>query len=118
MRLYKSTNPIEEQQAIKEILQEIALYPLWRGGFFEVASFQWRYEPAHPAPASEVLRRPRLHSSKNRTGSSSWSRYLDPLLSGLTEFGLQSEVLDKSDMDRNVREAMLKNDSIANSSSI
>ena len=43
-----------------------------------------------------------------------WGRYLDPLLAGLTEFGLQSEVLDKSNMDRNIREALLKNDSISN----
>ena len=37
---YKSTNPVEEEQAIKEIIQEVALYALWRAGFFEVAAFQ------------------------------------------------------------------------------
>jgi hypothetical protein len=35
------------------------------------------------------------------------------MLTGLTEFGLQSEVLDKSKMDRNIREAALKNDSVS-----
>lgn len=29
-----------EEQALKEILQEVALYALWRAGFFEVAAFQ------------------------------------------------------------------------------
>jgi predicted nucleotidyltransferase component of viral defense system len=37
---YKAGNPSEEQQAVREILQEIALYCLWRAGFFEVAAFQ------------------------------------------------------------------------------
>ena len=37
---YKASNPVEEAQATKEIIQEIALYALWRAGFFEVAAFQ------------------------------------------------------------------------------
>lgn len=37
---YKTNNLVEEQQATKEILQELALYSLWRAGFFEVAAFQ------------------------------------------------------------------------------
>jgi predicted nucleotidyltransferase component of viral defense system len=37
---YNAAGPVEEEQAIKEILQEIALYALWRVGFFDVAAFQ------------------------------------------------------------------------------
>ena len=37
---YKASNAIEEEQAIKEIIQEIALFALWKAGFFEVAAFQ------------------------------------------------------------------------------
>jgi len=37
---YQAGNAIEEQQAIKEIIQEIALFALWKAGFFEVAAFQ------------------------------------------------------------------------------
>ena len=37
---YQATGPVQEEQAIKEIIQEIALYALWRAGFFEVAVFQ------------------------------------------------------------------------------
>ncbi len=33
-------NPVEEEQATKEIMQEIALYALWRADFFKVAAFQ------------------------------------------------------------------------------
>jgi hypothetical protein len=36
-----------------------------------------------------------------------WGRYLQPLVTGLTEFGLKSEVIDKSKMDRNIRQAQL-----------
>lgn len=30
---YNASNAVGEEQAIKEILQEVALYLLWRGGF-------------------------------------------------------------------------------------
>ena len=42
-----------------------------------------------------------------------WADYLGPLIAGLEEFGLQSQVLDKSKMDQNIRKAVLKNDSIS-----
>ena len=37
---YIAKDALEEEQATKEILQEVALYALWRGGFFEIAAFQ------------------------------------------------------------------------------
>ena len=40
LRRYAAVNPLEEENAVKEILQEIALYALWRGDFFDVALFQ------------------------------------------------------------------------------
>jgi len=104
---------LEEEQAIKEILQEVALYSLWRGGFFEIAAFQrgtsLRILHKHPRFSEDldfILQQP--------NASFDWGPYLDPLLAGLTEFGLQSEVLDKSKMDLNIREALHKNDSISN----
>jgi predicted nucleotidyltransferase component of viral defense system len=110
---YKAANAIEEEQATKEILQEVALYLLWRGGFFEVAAFQGGTSlrilhklPRFSEDLDFILQQP------NREFD--WSRYLKTLVSGLTEFGLQSEVLDRSKVDRDIREAMLKNDSIAN----
>jgi predicted nucleotidyltransferase component of viral defense system len=44
----------------------------------------------------------------------SWGDYLPRLIEGLKEFGLQSEVLDKDRMERNVRQAVLKDNSISN----
>ena len=37
---YNAANAVEEAQATKEILQEVALWALWRADFFEVAAFQ------------------------------------------------------------------------------
>jgi hypothetical protein len=43
LAIYKAPDAPAEQQALKEILQEVALYSLWRGAFFEVAAFQVGY---------------------------------------------------------------------------
>jgi predicted nucleotidyltransferase component of viral defense system len=110
---YHAHDALEEELAIKEILQEVALYSLWRGGFFEVAAFQ-------DGTSLRILHKlPRFSEDldfilKQPDTTFDWSRYLHPLLTGLTEFGLRSEVLDKSSMDRNIREAPIKNDSISN----
>jgi len=37
---YNNTTPVAEDQAVREIMQELALYCLWRAGFFEVTAFQ------------------------------------------------------------------------------
>ena len=110
---FRPKDALQEEQAIKEILQEVALYSLWRGGFFEIAAFQGGTSlrilhklPRFSEDLDFILQQP--------NASFDWGHYLDPLLAGLTEFGLQSEVLDKSRMDRNIREALLKNDSISN----
>ena len=110
---YKAANPVEEEQAIKEILQEIALYGLWRAAFFEVAAFQG-------GTSLRILHKlPRFSEDldfilKEPDPEFAWSSYLDWLLEGLQEFGLKSEVLDKSHMDQRVKKAVLKDNSIAN----
>lgn len=110
---YNAANALQEEQATKEILQEVALYLLWRGGFFEVAAFQG-------GTSLRILHKLARFSEDldfillSPDPTFDWNRYLKPLLTGLQEFGLESEVLDKSKMDRNIREALLKNDSIGN----
>jgi predicted nucleotidyltransferase component of viral defense system len=108
---YAANDAQQEKQATKEILQEVALYLLWRSGFFEIAAFQGGTSlriplqlPRFSEDLDFILLQPDV--------AFKWERYLKPLLTGLAEFGLQSEVLDKSRMDRNIREALLKNDSI------
>jgi predicted nucleotidyltransferase component of viral defense system len=109
---YQAANALEEEQATKEILQEVALYLLWRGGFFEHAAFQGgtSLRILHKLPRfSEDLDFILLRSS----AAFEWARFLEPLIDGLQGFGLQSTVLDKSKMDQNVRKPVLENDSIS-----
>jgi predicted nucleotidyltransferase component of viral defense system len=101
---YNANNALEEEQATKEILQEVTLYLLWRAGFFETAAFQGGTSlrilhklPRFSEDLDFILLRP--------SASFDWGHYLSPLLTGLQEFGLQSEVL--------IRAAVLKNDSIS-----
>jgi predicted nucleotidyltransferase component of viral defense system len=113
LETYKASNAVEEEQATKEILQEVALYSLWRADFFEVAAFQG-------GTSLRVLHKlPRFSEDldfilKAPDPSFSWSSYLPKLIEGLEEFGLKSEVLDRTRMDKNVREALLKDNSIGN----
>ena len=110
---YKAAGPVEEEQAIKEILQEIALYALWRIGFFAVAAFQG-------GTSLRILHKlPRFSEDldfilKEPNPEFEWGGYLEKLLGGLQEFGLKSEMLDKSHMDQRVKKAVLKDNSIAN----
>jgi predicted nucleotidyltransferase component of viral defense system len=109
---YQAANPHDQERAVKEILQEVALYALWRADFFEVAAFQG-------GTSLRILHRlPRFSEDldfilKEPDRAFDWKRYLDPLMAGLKEFGLQSEVLDKSRMDQVIKKAVLKDGSIS-----
>jgi hypothetical protein len=110
---YHVSNPVEEEQATKEIMQEIALYGLWRAGFFEVAAFQGGTSlrilhglPRFSEDLDFVLQAPDTEFN--------WSGYLDRLLECFEEYGLQSEALAKGSMNRAVRTAVLENNSFVN----
>ena len=97
---------------MREILQEVALYALWRAQFFEDAAFQGgtSLRILHGLPRfSEDLD----FILKDPDPDFDWKPYLDKLLQGLGEFGLQAEALDKSRMDQQVRRALLKDNSIS-----
>ena len=110
---YKVKNPLEEEQAIKEITQEIALSALWRADFFEVAAFQG-------GTSLRILHKmPRFSEDldfilKKADPDFEWDAYLKKLIEYFEEFGLKTEVVDKRKMDKNIRQAILKNNSIAN----
>lgn len=113
LKSYKASNSVEEEQAIKEIIQELALYALWRAGFFEVAAFQGGTSlrimyglPRFSEDLDFVLIQPDPYFE--------WRPYLEKLLDGFQEFGLKSEVLDKSRMVQHIKKALLKDGSISN----
>jgi len=106
-------NPVEEEQATKEIMQEIALYALWRADFFKVAAFQGGTSlrilyglPRFSEDLDFVLRKPDPNFR--------WSEYLEQLQSCFEEYGLQTEALPKERMDQRIRRAVIKDRSVVN----
>lgn len=112
LRQYGATNAIEEENAIKEIVQEIALYALWRGDFFDIALFQG-------GTSLRILHRlPRFSEDldfmlRSPNPEFDWAPYLKILVEVFAQFGLKLDAQPKERMDKAVREAVLKDDSIA-----
>lgn len=110
---YDAANQVEEAHAIKEILQDIALYGLWRADFFEVAGFQG-------GTSLRILYGMRRFSEdldfilRIPDPEFAWAVYLQGMLDCFKEFGLRSEVLNKSRMDQRVKKALIKDNSICN----
>ena len=110
---YKVTGPIEEENALKEIVQEIMLFALWKADFFEVAAFQGgtSLRVLHGLNRfSEDIDFILLEPDPNF----SWQPYLEQLSETCKEFGIEPEALDKNNMDRDVKAALIKDNSIAN----
>ena len=95
---YSAANALQEEQALKEMLQEVALYALWRGGFFEIAAFQGgtSLRILHGLPRfSEDLDFILLKAD----ATFQWSHYFETLTSVLEQFGVRCELTDRSRMD-------------------
>lgn len=112
LRQYQATNTIEEANAVKEILQEIALYALWRANFFERALFQGGTSlrilhglPRFSEDLDFILRAPEANFD--------WPPYLKTLTEIVGQFGLRLDAQPRSSMDRAIRQALLKDNSIA-----
>ena len=106
-----ATNAVQEEQALKEMLQEVTLYALWRGGFFKIGAFQGgtSLRILHGLPRfSEALDFILLAPAPEFR----WAHYFESLTEVLAQFGVRCELSDSSRMDRAVRQAMLKDDSI------
>ena len=110
---YKAVGPIEEENALKEIIQEIMLFSLWQAGFFEVAAFQGGTSlrilhglPRFSEDMDFILLEP--------DGDFSWQPYLEDLTETCKQFGIEPEALDKARMDQRVKKAVIKDTSIAN----
>jgi predicted nucleotidyltransferase component of viral defense system len=85
---------------------------LWRSDFFDVALFQGGtslrilHGLLHFSEGLDfMLRQPNPHFD--------WQHYLEPLLQTFSEFGIKSEALPSSNMDKRIRQAMIKSKSIA-----
>ena len=110
---YQVANAIEEENATKEIIQEIALYGLWRAKFFDVAVFQGGTSlrilhklPRFSEDLDFMLREP--------DSKFDWAPYLKVLTATFEEYGLNPETVSKAQMDKRIRNAVIKDSSVAN----
>ena len=111
LKTYSATNALQEEQALKEMLQEIALYALWRGDFFNVAAFQGGTSlrilhklPRFSEDLDFILLKP--------DASFQWSPYFRTLTEVLQQFGVHCEMTERDRMDGAIRQAMLKDNSM------
>ena len=108
---YKVNGAIEEEHALKEIIQEIMLFSLWRSDFFEVAAFQG-------GTSLRILHNlPRFSEDMDfilliPDSTFSWQPYLDSMADTFREFGIKPEALDKARMEQRIKKAIIKDTSI------
>lgn len=109
---YKVVGAIEEENALKEIVQEIILFALWQADFFEVAAFQGgsSLRILHGLNRfSEDIDFILLRPDEDFV----WQPYLAKLAESCKDFGIEPELVDRNHMDRNVKAALIKDTSIA-----
>jgi len=110
---YKAVGSVEEENALKEIIQEIMLFALWQADFFELAAFQG-------GTSLRILHKlPRFSEDMDfillePDTAFSWQPFLERLADTCKEFGIEPEVLNKARMDQRVKKAVIKDTSIAN----
>lgn len=107
-----TTNTIEEEEhALKEILQEVALYGLANANFFDEAIF-------HGGSALRILYGlPRFSEDldfllKSPNPNFKWEPYMDAIIATCKQYGVHPEVTDKSRVNNTVKKMFLKDDSI------
>ncbi len=105
-------NTIEdEEHALKEILQEIALYGLANANFFKEAIF-------HGGSALRILYGlPRFSEDldfllKNPNPDFNWEPYMDAISSTCKQYGVRPEIIDKSRVNNTIKKMFLKDNSI------
>lgn len=109
---YKVVGAVDEENALKEIIQEIMLFSLWQANFFEVAAFQGGTSlrilhglPRFSEDMDFILKKPDV--------AFSWEPFLEKLTETCEEFGIEPEALDKARMDQHIKKAIIKDTSIA-----
>lgn len=112
LKEYRAENAFEEENALKELLQELALYALWRADFFDTALFQGGTSlrilhqlPRFSEDLDFLLRDP--------DPAFDWSPYLSALREVFGQLGLKLDAQPRSRMNPAIREALLKHDSVA-----
>src|ERR1700722_19779763 len=102
LKVYAPNTIDDEEHALKEILQEIALYGLANANFFDKAIFQG-------GSALRVLYGlPRFSEDldfllKTPNPQFRWEPYIDAIISTCKQYGVHPEVIDKSRVSNTVK---------------
>src|SRR5437667_209868 len=111
LKSYAVKTADDEDHALKEIMQEIAIYSLSSAGFFDKAIF-------HGGTALRILYGlPRFSEDldfllKNPDPNFNWKPYMNGIVSSFKQFGVHPEITDKSRVDSTIKKIFLKDDSI------
>jgi predicted nucleotidyltransferase component of viral defense system len=111
IRQYAPDDALEQENVLKELLQQCILTSLSRAGFFTQAMFHGGtcLKIFHGlARFSEDL--DFLLMSKNQRFS--WEPYLKKIVGDMGEFGIKFQVIDRSKVDDAVKKTFIKTDSI------
>ena len=108
---YSCTSQQEEENALREITQELALAALSRSDFFKKAAFQggtclriFYSSDRFSEDIDFILKTPQKHFQL--------APYLKSLAVELEAYGYRMEVVDRSKSDNAVKKAFLKDDSL------
>lgn len=111
LETYHSTTIEDEEHALKEILQEIALYGLASADFFDKAIFHGGSAlrivynlPRFSEDLDFLLKKPDPHFK--------WEPYMDAIIATCKQYGVHPEIIDKSRANNAVKKMFLKDDSI------
>lgn len=111
LKSYTVNTVDDEEHALKEIMQEIAIYSLSSAGFFDKAIF-------HGGTALRILYGlPRFSEDldfllKKPDRNFNWKSYMDAIVSSFKQFGVHPEITDKSRVESTVKKMFLKDNSI------
>ena len=111
LKSYNANTIEDEEHALKEILQEVALYGLANANFFDKAIF-------HGGSALRILYGlPRFSEDldfllKSPDPHFKWEPYMDAIIATCKQHGVHPEITDKSRVNKTVKKMFLKDDSI------
>lgn len=111
LQYYKIQTLEDEENALKEIMQEVALYALSTTKFFDNALFQGGtslrilYQlPRFSEDLDFILKQPEMNFK--------WNSYIDKIMDAFELFGIEPEITDRSQADKAVQKLFLKDNSI------
>ncbi len=113
LKEYDCKSGIDEENAIKEISQELALYAVSRTDFFKYGKF-------HGGTCLRILYSLNRYSEDldfvlmKKNENFSWKPYLDSIVNEFSNYGYQVEVKSRDEVGGAVRKAFIKDDSIIN----